>query len=74
MENAIIKVPGMSYQPPLIGSKQLLNFRATSYPASGGILLIAALGLGVVALITDGRRRSAPSIEEGRVLAGTVVT
>lgn len=72
LENAIIKVPGMSYQPPLIGSKQLLNFRATSYPGSGGIMLIAALGLGVVALMTDGRRRAAPSIEEDRVLASTV--
>ena len=26
--HAIIKVPGMTYQPPLIGSKQLLNFTA----------------------------------------------
>lgn len=39
---AIIKIPGMSYQPPLIGSKQLLNFHATSWPASGGMLLIVA--------------------------------
>ena len=29
-EHAIIKVPGMSYQPPLIGSKKLLNFKAIS--------------------------------------------
>ena len=42
MVNAIIKIPGMNYQPPLIGSKQLLNFTATSWPASGGWLLIAA--------------------------------
>ena len=27
--HAIIKVPGMSYQPPLMGSKQLLNFTST---------------------------------------------
>ena len=40
---AIIKIPGMSYQPPLIGTKQLLNFQATSWPASGGWILIAAL-------------------------------
>src|SRR5688500_13850993 len=32
-ETAIIVVPGMSYQPPLIGEKQLLNFRAASWPA-----------------------------------------
>lgn len=37
-DTAIIKVPGMAYQPPVIGSKQLLNFRAASWPASGGLL------------------------------------
>ena len=41
-EVAIIKIPGMTYQPPLIGSKQLLNFTATSWPASGGWFLVAA--------------------------------
>ena len=40
--NAAIKVPGMSYQPPLIGYKQLLNFGAYSVPDIGGWLLIAA--------------------------------
>src|ERR1043166_2596808 len=34
--DAAIKVPGMAYQPPLIGYKQLLNFSAYSIPASGG--------------------------------------
>jgi len=38
---AIIKIPGMSYQPPLLGGKELLNFYATSWPASGGWILIA---------------------------------
>ena len=55
-ENAIIKIPGMNYQPPLIGTKQLLNFRATSIPAAGGYALIAALGLGLLAVIIDWRR------------------
>ncbi|HSM08868.1 MAG TPA: nitrous oxide reductase family maturation protein NosD [Gemmatimonadota bacterium] len=40
-ERAIIKVPGMTYQPPLIGSKKLLNFTATSLPALGGWIAIA---------------------------------
>ncbi|NNM04426.1 MAG: hypothetical protein HKO65_04930 [Gemmatimonadetes bacterium] len=39
---AAIKVPGMTYQPPLIGSKSLLNFVAHSWPASGGIIVILA--------------------------------
>jgi copper chaperone NosL len=40
--DAAIKVPGMAYQPPLIGYKQLLNFSAYSIPASGGWIFIAA--------------------------------
>lgn len=42
LENAIIKVPGMSYQPPLIGSKDLLNFKAISLPGSGGWVAIGS--------------------------------
>ena len=39
---AAVKVPGMTYQPPLIGSKEILNFKATSLPAVGGWIAIAA--------------------------------
>ena len=59
MEHAIIVVPGMSYQPPLIGSKQLLNFTATSWPALGGWLVAVAFALGVYAAflsLRSGRR------------------
>ncbi|MBK9736341.1 MAG: nitrous oxide reductase accessory protein NosL [Saprospiraceae bacterium] len=37
---AAIIVPGMAYQPPLIGFKQLLNFGAFSIPDVGGWLLL----------------------------------
>lgn len=37
---AAIQVPGMAYQPPIIGYKQLLNFGVYSIPALGGILMI----------------------------------
>ncbi len=39
--DAPIKVPGMSYQPPLLGTKQLLNMETTSLPGIGsyGILV-----------------------------------
>ncbi|MCI0433554.1 MAG: hypothetical protein L0271_07885 [Gemmatimonadetes bacterium] len=47
--SAAIKVPGMSYQPPLLGSQQLLNFTANSWPAAGGWIAILAF-LTVVAL------------------------
>lgn len=40
--NAAIIVPGMAYQPPLIGYKQLLNFAAYSVPAIGGWLFIVS--------------------------------
>lgn len=50
MDSAIIKIPDMTYQPPLIGSKQLLNFVATSWPASGGWLLVLASMLVAVAV------------------------
>lgn len=64
MEHAIIKVPGMTYQPPLIGSKQLLNFTAISWPDVGGIVLGVSFVLGVVALVLAHRG--------ARVTAGAV--
>ena len=39
---AAISVPGMAYQPPLIGYKKLLNFGAYSVPDWGGFLFIFA--------------------------------
>lgn len=46
---APIQVPGMSYQPPLIGFKQLLNFGAYSIPDIGGWLMaLAGLLLAIV--------------------------
>jgi len=39
--DAPIKVPGMAYQPPLIGYKKLLNFGAYSIPDTGGWIFIA---------------------------------
>jgi copper chaperone NosL len=54
---AVIKVPGMSYQPPVIGTKQLLNFTATSLPDVGAWLALVAFGLGATALWIALRRR-----------------
>ncbi|HJR99572.1 MAG TPA: nitrous oxide reductase accessory protein NosL [Flavobacterium sp.] len=51
--NAAIKVPGMAYQPPLIGYKQLLNFGAYSIPDIGGWMLILAGLLLVVVLFKE---------------------
>ncbi len=61
--HAIIKIPGMSYQPPLIGSKQMLNFNSTSWPAAGGWIAIAVLTTGVVLTIREVRHaRRAPAV------------
>ena len=54
--DAIIKVPGMTYQPPFIGSKQLLNFTATSWPSVGGWAAFAAFALLAAALWLTFRR------------------
>ena len=66
LENAIIKIPGMSYQPPLFGTKQLLNFTATSLPALGGILAFVSLVMAAVALWLDrGRSGAADTARRG---------
>ena len=51
--HAAIKIPGMAYQPPLIGSKMLLNFNAISMPHIGTWILVGAVALAVIALIFD---------------------
>jgi hypothetical protein len=62
MTQAIIKIPGMSYQPPLIGSKQLLNFTASSWPGLGGWAAGLSLGLVAVAVVLAFRRHRATGI------------
>ena len=51
--HAAIKIPGMAYQPPLIGSKMLLNFNAISMPHIGSYILVIAVVLAVIAIIID---------------------
>ena len=53
---APIVVPGMAYQPPLLGCKEMLNITACSFPSWGGIILFASLGI-LVWVIWDERRR-----------------
>lgn len=54
--NAAIIVPGMAYQPPLIGFKQLLNFGAYSIPDLGGWLFIGAGLLLLVVVWTEWKK------------------
>ena len=50
---AAIIVPGMAYQPPVIGTKQLLNFTAFSGPDIGGWVFIIAGILAIGTLIVE---------------------
>lgn len=45
---APISIPGMTYMPPLIGGKSLLNFYAFSYPWFGTLFLLLAIVLSFV--------------------------
>ena len=57
--DAAIVVPGMAYQPPLIGFKQLLNFGAYSMPDTGGWIFVA-VGFVLVSLALITRFKSVP--------------
>jgi len=56
--HAAIKIPGMAYQPPLIGSKMLLNFNAISMPHIGSLILVLAVVLAAVALYLDKKNKT----------------
>ena len=50
---APIKVPGMTYIPPFLGSKQLLNFSALSLPAEGALGIIIPMILAFIAIYIE---------------------
>ncbi|HSJ25314.1 MAG TPA: hypothetical protein VK929_11620 [Longimicrobiales bacterium] len=54
--DAPIKVPGMTYTPPLIGTKTLLTIRASSYPHWGTAFVTLSFLAGLAALVTLWRR------------------
>ena len=55
---AAIRIPGFSYQPPLLGSKQLLNFTAHSWPGLGGWVLALALAAATLLCVVELRHGS----------------
>lgn len=55
--NAPIKVPGMSYQPPLIGSKQLLNINAVSLPSISSYISLLSIVLAAIAIMIDKKNK-----------------
>lgn len=56
--HAPIKIPGMTYIPPFIGSKNLLNFHAVSLPGTGSAGIGLAILLGLVVYFLERRRQS----------------
>lgn len=54
---AAIKVPGLSYQPPLIGHKKLLNFDAFSYPDTGAWIVVGVTGIFFIIWFLEWRRQ-----------------
>ena len=57
-QNAPIKVPGMTYQPPLIGSKQLLNINALSIPYIGGYAVFGSAFLAALGYLLERKKPS----------------
>ena len=55
---APIKVQGMTYIPPLIGSKELLNFDALSLPATGSFGILLALIFAGLAYFVSRKKKS----------------
>lgn len=70
--DAAIIVPGMAYQPPLIGFKQLLNFGAYSVPDIGGILFICS-GLFMLTGIWIERKTKLNMNKSIKVIAGLIM-
>ena len=55
--SAAIKVPGLSYQPPLIGHKKMLNFDSYSYPDTGGWVVVGVTALFFIIWFLEWRRQ-----------------
>jgi len=58
--NAAIQVPGMSYQPPVFGYKQLLNFGAYSIPDIGGWIFMGTGLLLLTAVLIQIKKKEKP--------------
>lgn len=54
--DAPIKVPGMVYQPPLIGSKQLLNINAISLPSISFYIVLLSIILSSLAIYFNSKQ------------------
>ena len=72
--DAPIKVPGMAYQPPLIGYKQLLNFGAYSIPDQGGWIFIAVGVLLVATWFWEWRKNKKMKLASAKKMALVILS
>ena len=70
--DAAIIVPGMAYQPPLIGFKQLLNFGAYSMPDIGGWIFIA-VGATILTLVIVEWRKEKKRLSQTNTLQSLLI-
>ena len=70
---AAIQVPGMWYQPPVIGHKKLLNFDAYSYPDTGGWIAVAVAGVFFLIWFLDWRKNRKIKMKTNYKTASTTV-
>jgi copper chaperone NosL len=75
---AAIQVPGLYYQPPLLGHKTLLNFDAYSYPDTGGWVVIVCAALFFIVWgyewFKNGKKKTTVTISKGKTIAATALT
>lgn len=70
--NAPIKIPGASFQPPLFGVKQIINFTAKSFPHIGGYFAGSSIVLALVAWWVAKRKVASPMASQVGVEAEEV--
>jgi copper chaperone NosL len=72
-DTAPIKVPGLSYQPPMLGHKRLLNFDAYSFPDIGGWIIIAAASIMMIVWFFDWYRERKKNIQLSSALVTSFI-
>lgn len=70
--HAAIQVPGMAYDPPLIGYKQLLNFTAFSAPHIGGYLFFGTAAVLWIAFLIPYYRKKKARVVKTTIAAAVV--
>ena len=70
---APIIIPGMAYQPPVIGYKKLLNFEAWSMPDTGGWIIMGLTTVSLVIVVLEWwkkrKKQSVSSIKHAALAA-----